>query len=147
MTSTTTATSRRRDVWRAALAEPTVMVSGYFYAVDLGDSVQPRHHRVGINAECTCALGRNCPAVDAVRKYLADGGKRAERPPFGYYPVHPAKCPVKGCGAPVVYDASLSSRHRGAGWRCTVGGSSHYWQHRCWITATRQKLAAQGKSV
>lgn len=125
----------------------SVFVNGYFYIVDLGEPVRPRHHHVGINGECTCALGRNCPAVDEVRKYLADGGKRAERPPFGFYPVHPAKCPIKGCRARVYYDASLSSRNRGAGWQCSVGGASHYWQHRGWITSMRQKLSMQGKNI
>ncbi len=125
----------------------SVFVNGYFYIVDLGEPVRPRHHHVAINGECTCALGRNCPAVDEVRKYLADGGKRAERPPFGFYPVHPAKCPIKGCGSRVYHEASLSSRNRGAGWQCSVGGKSHYWQHRGWITSMRWKLAAHGKIV
>ena len=124
---------------------PTVMVTGYFYAVDLGDPVRPRHHRVGINGECACPLGRQCPAVDVVRAHLADGGERAQRPPFGYYPVHPAKCPV--CGAPVHFDASLSSRVRGSGWVCEVGGKSHYWQNRAHILSTRQMLAARGKFI
>lgn len=130
-----------------SISAPSVFVNGYFYIVDLGDPVRPRHHHVGINGECTCALGRNCPAVDEVRKYLADGGKRAERPPFGYYPVHPAKCPIKGCGARVHYDASLSSRNRGAGWQCSLGGVSHYWQHRGWVSSMRRKLATQGKNI
>jgi hypothetical protein len=85
-----------------------VMVVGYFYAVDLGDPVRSQHHRVGINGECTCPLGRQCPAVTAVREYLADGGQRAERPPFGYYPVRPARCPV--CHAKTAIAESLSSR-------------------------------------
>ena len=129
------------------VSAPSVIVNGYFYIVDLGDPVRPRHHHVGINGECTCTLGRNCPAVDEVRKYLADGGKRADRPPFGYYPLHPAKCPIKGCGAQVHYDASLSSRNRGVGWQCTVGGATHYWQHRGWISSMRKKLAMQGKVI
>jgi hypothetical protein len=124
---------------------PTVTVTGYFYAVDLGDPVRPRHHRVGINGECTCSLGRQCPAVDAVRAHLADGGERATRPPFGYYPVHPAKCPI--CKASTHYDASLSSRVRGSGWVCEAGGKSHYWQDRSRIITTRQKFAARGISI
>ncbi len=124
---------------------PTVLVTGYFYAVDLGDPVRPRHHRVGINGECTCPLGHQCPAVDAVRAYLADGGERATRPPFGYYPVHPAKCPI--CKASTHYDASLSSRVRGSGWVCEAGGKSHYWQDRSRIIVTRQKFAARGISI
>ena len=121
-----------------------VRVVGYFYAVDLGDPVRPQHHRVGINGECTCFLGRACPAVDAVRSYLAEGGQRAERPPYGYYPVRPAKCPV--CHKDTVIDASLNSRNRGEGWVCP-SGKSHYWQHRATISAMRRSLADRGKAV
>ncbi len=122
----------------------TVMVVGFFYAVDLGDHVRPQHHRVGINAECTCALGCSCPAVEAVRTYLAEGGQRAERPAYGFYPVRPAKCPV--CHAKTAIAKSLSSSNRGEGWICP-SGKSHYWQHRATISVTRQKLAARGKIV
>ena len=122
----------------------TVMVVGFFYAVDLGDHVRPQHHRVGINAECTCALGCSCPAVEAVRAYLVEGGKRAERPAYGFYPVRPAKCPV--CHAKTAIAKSLNSRNRGEGWICP-SGKCHYWQHRATISAMRQKLAAQGKIV
>jgi hypothetical protein len=125
------------------IVDATVWVDEYFYIVDLGTNVCPRHHRVGINAECTCALGRNCPAVQTVRKYLAEGGQRAKRPPFGYYPVAPAKCPV--CHAPVIFDLSLSSHQRGAGWVCVSGGKSHYWQHRAYISTMRCRLAKKGK--
>jgi hypothetical protein len=129
---------------RASPDEPAgVIVTGYFYAVDLGEDVRPQHHRVGINGVCTCSLGRSCPAVEQVRIYLASGGKRAVRPPFGFYPVVPAKCPV--CGAPVSVDMSLSSARRGAGFQCSVGGRSHYWQHRARISARRVKLARSGK--
>lgn len=143
----TTKTTITPVVESAQISASSVFANGYFYIVDLGDPVRPRHHHVGINGECTCTLGRNCPAMDEVRKYLENGGKRAERPPFGYYPVHPAKCPIKGCGARVRYDASLSSRNRGVGWQCSVGGASHYWQHRGWITSMRRKLAMQGKNI
>jgi len=61
-----------------------------------------------------------------VRAYLAAGGERAPEPPPGYYPVIPAKCPI--CHAKVTFDVKLSSKYRGAGWRCEVGGSAHYWQ-------------------
>jgi hypothetical protein len=124
--------------------QAAVRVAGYFYAVDLGSHVRPRHHRVGINAECTCALGRSCPAVDAVRAYLAEGGPRAVRPPYGFYPVRPAVCPV--CHAKTDTAESLSSRKRGEGWICP-SGKSHYWQHRATISAMRQKLSAHGKIV
>ena len=118
--------------------QASVRVTGYFYAVDLGSHVRPQHHYVGINAECNCILGQSCPAVDAVSSYLTEGGQRAERPPYGYYPVRPAKCPI--CQARTASDMSLSSRNRGAGWRCP-SGTSHYWQHRAHISATRQKLS------
>ncbi len=108
------------------LAEASVSVSGYFYAVDLGSNVCPRHHRVGKNAECTCYLAERCPAVDAVRLYLDAGGDRAPDPPLGYYPVHPAKCPI--CGAETAYEPKLSSKRRGAGWLCRKGGAGHYWR-------------------
>ena len=126
-------------------SQVTVMVVGYFYAVNLGDSVRPQHHRVEINGACTCSLGRDCPAVQALRKFLAEGGQRADRPPYGYYPVHPAKCPV--CHAQAYYDPSLSSRNRGAGWACAVGGRSHYWQHRAHIGMMRQRLAKRGQNM
>ncbi|MEW5869095.1 MAG: hypothetical protein AB1894_07465 [Chloroflexota bacterium] len=113
------------EALQLALAEASVSVSGYFYAVDLGPNVRPQHHRVGKNAECACHLAGCCPAVDAVRAYLEAGGERAPDPPLGYYPVHPAKCPI--CGAETAYEPKLSSKRRGAGWRCLKGGASHYW--------------------
>ena len=120
--------------------QASVRVTGYFYAVDLGSHVRPQHHYVGINAECNCTLGHSCPAVDAVRAYLKEGGQRVDRPPFGYYPVRPSTCPI--CQGRTVSDTSLSSRNRGAGWRCS-SGKTHYWQHRAHISATRQKIAEQ----
>ena len=117
-----------------------VRVTGYFYAVDLGGHVRPQYHYVGINAECNCDLGHSCPAVDAVRAYLKEGGQRVDRPPYGYYPVRPTKCPI--CNSKPTGNRSLSSRNRGAGWVCP-SGSTHYWQHRAQISAMRQKLAIQ----
>lgn len=137
-------TITRSAAIRIRQQQATVMVVGYFYAVDLGDHVRPQHHRVGINAECTCALRCSCPAVDAVRAYLAEGGMRAQRPPYGFYPVRPAKCPI--CHAKTFNDKSLSSLNRGEGWGCP-SGKSHYWQHRATISSLRQKLCAQGKNV
>ncbi|MGA7192868.1 MAG: hypothetical protein WBW94_04490 [Anaerolineales bacterium] len=119
--------------------DATVMVTGYFYAVNLGADVRPQHHRVAINGECTCSLGQSCPAVKAVQEYLTEGGPRAARPPYGFYPIAPAKCPV--CKSSVRFDLSLSSRARGAGWACATGGKSHYWQHRAYISIMRGRLA------
>ena len=121
-----------------AVAEATVSVIGYFYAVDLGPGVQPRHHRVGKNAICSCYLDERCPAVDAVRAYLAAGGERAPEPPPGFYPVRPLKCPI--CGAETAYEPSLNSQRRGAGWRCRVAGTAHYWDKMCQVLA--RKFAA-----
>ena len=123
----------------AVADDATIMVIGYFYAVNLGADVRPQHHRVAINGECTCSLGRGCPAAKAVQKYLAEGGERVERPPYGYYSVAPAKCPV--CKSSVRFEPSLSSRARGSGWACVTGGKSHYWQHRAHISVMRGRLA------
>jgi hypothetical protein len=125
-----------------ALLEVDISIIGYFYAVDFGPGVHPQHHRVGKNAICTCYLGELCPAVDAVRAYLAAGGKRAPEPPVGYYPVIPTKCPI--CHAAVTFDITLSSRFRGAGWRCETGGSAHYWQRM--IQALAWKFAVKRAS-
>lgn len=114
----------------------SVRLAGYFYAVDFGEHVRPQQHYVGINAECNCDLRSTCPAIDAVRAYLKEGGQRADRPPFGYYPVRPATCPI--CHAKTGNAPSLSSPHRGAGWICP-SGTSHYWLDRAHISAAHQK--------
>ena len=116
-----------------ALAEADISIIGYFYAVNFGPGVDPQQHRVGKNAICTCYLGEFCPAVDAVRAYLAAGGEHTPDPPVGYYPVIPAKCPI--CHAAVISDTQLNNRHRGAGWRCEAGGSAHYWQRMVQVSA------------
>jgi hypothetical protein len=116
-----------------ALLEVDISINGYFYAVDFGPGVQPRHHRVNKNATCTCYLGALCPAVDVVRAYLAAGGVLAPDPPPGYYPVVPTRCPI--CHAAVSFDRELSTSYRGAGWRCIAGGSAHYWQRMVQVLA------------
>lgn len=113
-----------------------VTISGYFYAVDFGPGEHPQHHRVGKDRNCTCRLGGGCPAVTAVADYLRAGGERTPDPPAGYYPVAPTECPI--CGAETVFDNHLSSKHRGAGWRCRRGGAHHYWQTH--INVLRQRL-------
>lgn len=107
-------------------APPVVSISGYFYAVDLGPGVRPQHHRVGKDRRCACDLGAICPAIAVVADYLRSGGERTPDPPPGYFPVAPTACPV--CGEKTIFDNRLSSKRRGAGWRCTVGGSGHYWE-------------------
>jgi len=111
------------DPWQDAV----VSISGYFYAVDLGPAVRPRHHRVSKDRRCTCPLGAGCPAVEAVAGYLKAGGARSPDPPPGYFPVVPQHCPV--CGAETYSVPGLSSKRRGAGWACVRGSESHYWQH------------------
>lgn len=105
---------------------PEIRISGFFYVVDFGAEVTPRYHHVGKNAVCNCSLGTNCLAVQQVKAYLDAGGARAPEPRPGFYPVPPHHCPI--CGAAVVADHKLGSSQRGIGWRCTVGGKSHYWQ-------------------
>ncbi len=116
--------------------QPLVSVSGYFYAVDFGPDVRPQHHRVDKHKRCACYLGADCPAVAAVASYLRDGGERTPDPPLGYFPVAPAECPI--CGEKASYDASLSSPKRGAGWRCAIGGSAHYWEYHVIHVLARQ---------
>ena len=117
----------------------TITLDGYFYLVDFGERVRPRIHKVGKNGNCTCYLGKHCPAVAEVAAYLDAGGERVPNPPAGYYPMLPACCPI--CGAGVQMDTSLSSPKRGVGWRCTAGGSLHYWQR-----MTQALQAAQAQS-
>lgn len=129
------------EAFQALLNEVQISVSGYFYMVDFGSGIRPQHHRIGSNGICSCYLGELCPAVDVIRVYLADGGKSVPDPPLGYYPVAPLTCPI--CGSPVHFDSGLSSRQRGAGWRCTKGGSAHYWQQMG--QALAQKFAARAE--
>ena len=114
------------EALQLAIMEANVTVVGYFYAVDFGSTVKPQQHRVGKNAVCSCYLAERCPAVEVVQAYLERGGARAPEPPAGYYPVCPAKCPI--CGSQTAYEARLSSKRRGAGWRCLKGGTTHYWE-------------------
>lgn len=109
------------------LQEARVTVIGYFYAVDFGYGVQPQHHRVGKDIKCTCSLGADCPAAQAVVGYLNAGGDHAPEPPPGFFPVAPQSCPI--CAAQTYFVPELSSRRRGAGWSCVEGRKSHYWQH------------------
>jgi hypothetical protein len=117
------------------LQETLVTIEGYFYRADFGPEVSPRFHAVDCDQRCTCPLGESCPAVLAVIEYLAAGGEPPPEPPQGYYPVAPAYCPI--CGAAAFFYLKLSSRVRGAGWRCTQSGSAHYWVDRGNILAEK----------
>jgi hypothetical protein len=125
------------------LANTVVSVIGYFYAVELLDEAGARAgsrssiHRVGKDRRCTCPKGSRCPAIAAVAAYLQAGGERTPDPPSGYYPVAPLICPI--CEAPAVFDLRLSSKQRGAGWRCKQAGSLHYWEAH--VQVLRRNLA------
>jgi hypothetical protein len=114
------------------LATAVVTITGYFYRVDFynGDEIKGNlhksTHRVSKEKRCSCYRGADCPAVSAVAAYLKEGGERAPDPPPGFFQVAPSACPI--CGKETIYDPSLDSRERGAGWRCIAGGSRHYWE-------------------
>ena len=115
-----------KQVLTALLKEAAVIVQDrYFYLVTFGENVQPQRHIVSHDLYCSCGLEADCAAVTAVKKHLKDGGQAAGAPEPGFYPVAPHVCPI--CGGKVHPDASLSSRHRGIGWRCEKGGASCYW--------------------
>ena len=135
-----TMTTLRKNKAPPTVAYETAVVSivGYFYDVDFGSGTSRQAHRVGKDKRCTCPLGAGCPAVAAVAEYLKAGGERAPDPPPGFYPVAPASCPI--CRAGTVYDPHLSSKRRGAGWRCVQGGSRHYWEAH--VQVLKQKLTA-----
>lgn len=122
MQQTTVKTRRIAAIVAAAPAEPTVSVVGFVHHVDFGPGVRPRLHVVSGGA-CNCAED-DCPAPAVVVDWLAAGRIPPVNAPTGYTPYLPKSCPV--CGAPVAADHSLSSRNRGLGWRCAVGGAGHY---------------------
>ena len=96
-----------------------VMVVGYRYKVDFGPSVKPRVHLVDKQRRCSCELGADCPAIEAVAVYLCSGGPRAPDPI--------PSCPI--CGAETVRDRKWDGRYtKELGWRCTAGGLSHFLQ-------------------
>ena len=102
------------------LSFPTrVRVVGYTYLVDLGPTTQPRFHTVDKHRRCSCELGIECPAIEAVAEYLQNGGLRAPDP-------MPA-CPI--CGAEIVRDRHWNGKYtKELGWCCTAGGISHFLQ-------------------
>lgn len=113
-----------------------VSTAGYFYAVDMGPFVAPRHHRVNADLVCTCELGRGCPASTYVAGYLLGGGVSVPRPTPGFFPVVPHACPI--CGSPVRSDPRMSTPRRGAGWACERDGSHYLAHHTSLIVAQMQ---------
>jgi hypothetical protein len=107
------------DTHLAALGQTTVQIIGSVYKVDFGVNVQPRFHLVGKDKKCGCELGTGCPAVEAVREYLREGGPRAPDPM--------PPCPI--CGAATTRDTRWDGRRtRELGWCCTEGGTRHFLQ-------------------
>ncbi|MBM3272539.1 hypothetical protein FJY94_04660 [Candidatus Kaiserbacteria bacterium] len=120
--------TRINTILNALAAEPIVRVAGYAYVVDMGRQVKPRLHTVHKDRSCNCD-DSNCPAIAVVADWLKAGRvERAPDPPTGYTPFLPKACPM--CGAKVFADHTLSSRRRGIGWQCVIGGAGHYWQHK-----------------
>jgi hypothetical protein len=96
-----------------------IMVVGYRYKVDLGPTVKPQVHLVDKQRRCSCELGVTCPAIEAVAEYLRNGGKCAPDP----LPL----CPI--CGAETFHDRDWDNKYtQEFGWRCTVGGLTHFLQ-------------------
>ena len=118
-------------------AAPTrIRVMGYTYLVDFGPMAQPRFHIVNKQRQCSCKLGADCPAVEAVAEHLRSGGQRAPDP------LPP--CPI--CGAETVRDRDWDGRYtKEPGWRCTAGGISHFLQARC--KRIQEALNRQQKAV
>jgi hypothetical protein len=103
------------------LASPIqISIRGCEYLVDFGQGVKPRFHRVNKEKHCSCGIPA-CPAIEAVRDYLLDGGQRAPDP------LPP--CPI--CGAKVsrapMWDGKYTHEF---GWRCTQGGVAHFLQQK-----------------
>jgi hypothetical protein len=133
------------SVIREAIVRPW---NTHFYRVDFGPDVQPQFHIVTHDLYCACVLESDCPAVTAVKVYLQKGmGEPAKMPHPGYFPACPHVCPI--CGARAFYCPRLSSRHRGIGWSCEVGGTSHYWQNEVVVTqaAFTEKWGKRGVNL
>lgn len=117
-----------KTVLQQADVSPIVTVMQYAYRVDWGEGVRPRLHTVNKRKQCQCALGKDCPSVNAVAEYLASGGQRAPDYPEDFWPAVPAHCPI--CHQPCAAYSSLNFKRHGVGWACSVGGVTHYWEAR-----------------
>ena len=96
-----------------------IRVVGYIYLVDFGPSTQPRFHTVNKQRRCSCELGAECPAIEAVAEYLSNCGQRAPDPM--------PPCPI--CGAETVRDRKWDGKYtKELGWRCSAGGLTHFLQ-------------------
>jgi hypothetical protein len=119
-----------KQILTSLITEAVVKVfHEYFYRVDFGSGVSPRLHIVSHDLYCTCVLEGDCAAVVAVKVYLREGGEPANTTRPGYFLTVPHVCPVCRCSNKAYYEPRLSSRNRGVGWICAVGGSSCYWRY------------------
>jgi hypothetical protein len=120
-----------KQILTSLITEAVVKVfREYFYLVDFGPGAYPQHHIVSHDLYCSCALEADCPAVTAVKYYLEKGVcDSAKISRLGFFPAAPHFCPLCS-SSKVYYEPRLSSRTRGAGWRCATGGTTCYWKHR-----------------
>lgn len=145
-TRTATAASRSRQPVKKVVKQPArrptsedeaeVSAVQYLYRVDYGRECEPRYHYVDKQRKCRCGDPK-CPAVGAVRDYLAKGGERAMDYPDDYWAEVPAKCPA--CGARCERHANLDFHAHGVGWKCEKGGTEHYWQARTQVLLKTRK--------
>jgi hypothetical protein len=126
-------------------SHPTrIRVVGYIYLVDFGPTTQPRFHTVNKQRRCSCELGADCPAIEAVAEYLRNGGQRAPDPLPPCPTLRSAQCGV--CGAETVRDRKWDGKNtKEPGWRCSEGGLTHFLQAKAERIkeALRQQSACQ----
>lgn len=112
-----------------------VKILGSSYVVTLYDGSR---HLVCKDRTCR-VCGGACPAVDAVKAYLQNGGERApdafeggamenDEKNFRRFWTWPRVCPV--CGGATVSDRVMHHRTYGAGWKCSEGGYVCLYRHR-----------------
>ena len=136
--------SRQELITRLTETEPDIRIVHFCYLCDYGTDMPygQRLHSVGKNRVCSCELRQDCPSIKHVKDHLARGGERAPDPDEDYWPYVPANCPV--CGEDAVAEPRLNFKESGLGWKCTKGGTEHYWQARATVLG---KLAQEEKQI
>ena len=136
--------SRQELITRLTETEPDIRIVHFCYLCDYGTDMPygQRLHSVGKNRVCSCELRQDCPSIKHVKDHLARGGERAPDPDEDYWPYVPANCPV--CGEDAVAEPRLNFKESGLGWKCTKGGTEHYWQARATVLG---KLAQEAKTI
>jgi hypothetical protein len=105
--------------------EPTVYPRSGGYMVLFGDGSKPVFVYKG---QANPNDPRREETLEAVQKYLENGGEPVDEHRSNFWFVAPWECPL--CGQPSRPDPRWNSPRRGAGWRCTSHqplGKSHYW--------------------